>query len=43
MIDDELIEGISVNPYLDAHSDTLKEASRERKEETPREIQPDTM
>ncbi|MBR4901028.1 MAG: hypothetical protein IKZ46_08815 [Victivallales bacterium] len=36
----ELIEVIPVNPYPDAYSETLKEASRERKEGTPREIQP---
>ena len=39
----ELVEVIPVNPYPDAYSDTLKEASRERKEKTPREIQQVTL
>ena len=42
-VDVELVEVIPVNPYPDAYSDTLKEANRERKEETPREIQPVTI
>ena len=36
----ELVEVLPVVPYPDAYSNTLKEANRERKEGTPREIQP---
>ena len=39
----ELVEVIPVKPYPDAYADTLKEANRERKEGTPREIQPVTI
>ena len=39
----ELVEVISVKPYPDTYSDTLNEANRERKEGTPREIQPVTI
>ena len=36
----ELVEVIPVSPYPEPYSDTLKEASRERKDGTTREIQP---
>ena len=36
----ELVEVVPVSPYPEAYSDTLKEANRERKDGSPREIQP---
>ncbi len=36
----ELVEVMPVKPYPDAYSDTLKEANRERKDGTQREIRP---
>ena len=36
----ELVEVIPVSPYPDSYSDTIKEANRERRDGSPREIQP---